>query len=109
MLQTLTHSQPVESTETGYAEFLPPDKSRAYVMTVDTASGQGLDYSTFVIVDVSEMPYRVAATYANNRITTMEFPQVIMQYAKRYFMPWLMVEVMDIGRSEEHTSELQSH
>ena len=98
VLQTLTHSQPVESTETGYAEFLPPDKSRAYVMTVDTASGQGLDYSTFVIVDVSEMPYRVAATYANNRITTMEFPQVIMQYAKRYFMPWLMVEVMDIGR-----------
>lgn len=98
VLQTLTHSQPVESTETGYAEFLPPDKSRAYVMTVDTASGQGLDYSTFVIVDVSEMPYQVAATYANNRITTMEFPQVIMQYAKRYFMPWLMVEVMDIGR-----------
>jgi hypothetical protein len=98
VLQTLTHSQPIETSDTGYAEFLPPDKSRAYVMTVDTASGQGLDYSTFVIVDVSEMPYRIAATYANNRITTMEFPQVIMQYAKRYFMPWLMVEVMDIGR-----------
>lgn len=98
VLQTLTHNQPIETNDTGYAEFLAPDKSRAYVMTVDTASGQGLDYSAFVIVDVSEMPYRVAATYANNRITTMEFPQVIMQYAKRYFMPWLMVEVMDIGR-----------
>lgn len=98
VLQTLTHAQPIMTTDTGYSEFLPPDPSRAYVMTVDTASGQGLDYSTFVITDVSEMPYRIAATYANNRITTMEFPQVIMEYAKRYHKPWLMVEVMDIGR-----------
>lgn len=98
VLQTLTHAQPIETSDTGYAEFVPPDPSRAYVMTVDTASGQGLDYSAFVIVDVSEMPYRVVATYANNRITTMEFPQVIMQYAKRYFLPWMMIEVMDIGR-----------
>lgn len=98
VLQTLTHKQPLATSETGYAEFVPPDKSRSYVMTVDTASGQGLDYSTFVIVDVTEMPYQVVATYANNRISTMEFPQVIMQYSKRYFTPWLMVEVMDIGR-----------
>jgi len=98
VLQTLTHTQPIATTDTGYCEFLPPDPERAYVMTVDTASGQGLDYSTFVITDVSEMPYRIAATYANNRITTMEFPQVIMEYAKRYHKPWLMVEVMDIGR-----------
>ena len=98
LLQTLTHQIPVATSETGYAEFAPPDDSRSYVMTVDTASGQGLDYSTFVIADVTEMPYRVVATYANNRITTMEFPQVIMEYAKRYHMPWLMIEVMDIGR-----------
>ena len=98
VLQTLTHSKPIATTETGYFEFVPPDSTRSYVMTVDTASGQGLDYSAFVIVDVTDMPYRVVATYANNRITTMEFPQVIMEYALRYFNPWLMVEVMDIGR-----------
>lgn len=98
ILQTLTHKQPITATDTGYCEFIPPDPTRSYVMTVDTASGQGLDYSAFVIVDVSEMPYRIAATYANNRITTMEFPQVIMEYATRYHKPWLMVEVMDIGR-----------
>lgn len=98
VLQTLTHVQPTESTDTGYAQFLAPDESHAYIMLVDTASGQGLDYSAFVIVDVSEMPYRVAASYANNRITTMEFPQVIMEYAKRYFLPYILVEVMDIGR-----------
>lgn len=98
VLQTLTHNQPIATTETGYFEFTPPDSTRSYVMTVDTASGQGLDYSAFVIVDVTDMPYRVVATYANNRITTMEFPQVIMEYARRYFTPWMMVEVMDIGR-----------
>lgn len=98
ILQTLTHSKPIATSDTGYMEFAEPDPKRSYVMTVDTASGQGLDYSTFVIVDVTEMPYRVVATYANNRISTMEFPQVIMQYSKRYYTPWLMVEVMDIGR-----------
>lgn len=98
VLQTLTHSQPIAETGTGYCEFVPPDPTRSYTMTVDTASGQGLDYSTFVIVDVTQMPYQVVATYANNRITTMEFPQIIMEYANRYHRPWLMVEVMDIGR-----------
>lgn len=102
VMQTLSHAQPLLATETGYREFVPPEEGHVYVCCVDTASGQGLDYSTFVIVDVTNLPYRVVATYANNRITTMEFPSVIHQYATRYFQPWMLVEVNDIGRDISH-------
>lgn len=102
VLQSMRHMKPVQSEEDGYQEFIPPDESRTYLMTVDTAAGQGLDYSTFVITDVSQMPYRIVATFANNKVTTMEFPAILMKYAKRYFMPWLMIEVNDIGRDVAH-------
>lgn len=102
ILQSMQHMKPVQTDEDGYQEFIPPDESRTYLMTVDTAGGQGLDYSTFVITDVSEMPYRIVATFANNKVTTMEFPAILMKYAKRYFMPWLMIEVNDIGRDVAH-------
>lgn len=98
VLKSLTHEAPIAQSEDGYSEFIAPKQGHSYAMLVDTASGQGLDYSTFVIIDVSELPYRIVATYANNKVATMEFPQILMQYAKRYYMPWLMVEVMDIGR-----------
>ena len=98
VLKSLVHKKPISTSEDGYTEFFEPEKDHNYIMLVDTASGQGLDYSTFVIADVTQIPYRVVATYANNKISTIEFPQVLMHYAKRYNMPWLMVEVMDIGR-----------
>lgn len=98
VLQTLVHDDPVMEGETGYREYEPPDPTRSYLCCVDTSSGQGMDYSAFAIVDVTTLPYRVVATYANNRVGTMEFPPIIMEYAKRFFYPWMLVEVNDIGR-----------
>lgn len=98
ILQSLVHNEPRAVSIDGYREYVAPDKERTYVMTVDTASGQGLDYSAFSIVDVSVMPYQVVATYANNTITTMQFPNVIMQHAAKFYRPWILLEAMDIGR-----------
>lgn len=98
VLQTLKASEHVAADESGYFEFEPPDPTRNYVMMVDTGHGTGDDDSAFAIVDITELPYRVAATYANNTVNTMEYPQIVEQYAKRYHHPWLMVEVMDVGR-----------
>ncbi len=102
VLQTLAHKNPVVATEEGYHEYEPPRDDRTYVQVVDAGQGLGEDYSTFVVLDVTELPYRVVATYANNRISTMEFPQVIMETATRYHYPWMMVEVMDVGRDVAH-------
>lgn len=102
ILQTLTHSKPIATSPTGYHEYVPPQEGHSYICCVDTASGQGLDYSAFVIIDTTVLPYQVVATYANNRVTTMEYPAVIMEYAKRYEMPWMLIEVNDIGRDIAH-------
>lgn len=98
VLQTLKANEHVAADESGYFEFEPPDPTRNYIMLVDTSHGTGDDDSAFVIVDITDLPYRVVATYANNTIDTMEYPQVVEKYAKRYHHPWLMVEVMDVGR-----------
>jgi hypothetical protein len=102
ILQTLVSSEPIKTSDTGYYEYEPPLPDHTYMMTVDTASGQGLDSSAFVVFDVSQMPYRVVAAYENNRITTMEYPQVVLEYARRYNTAWVLVEVNDIGRDIAH-------
>lgn len=98
VLQNLKHAQPILTTEDGYQEYVAPKPGRVYCLTVDTASGQGADYSAFVITDVTTMPYVVVASYRNNQISSLEFPNTIMGYANKYFLPWIMVEVNDIGR-----------
>ena len=55
-----------------------PEPNRTYCMTVDVAEGQGLDYSTFSIIDVSEIPYRVVATYKDNKVSPFLFPTIVL-------------------------------
>jgi hypothetical protein len=66
-------------------------------MTVDVAEGQGLDYSTFSIIDVSEIPYKVVATFRDNKISPFLFPTIIVQTAKIYNEAFILVEINSIG------------
>jgi hypothetical protein len=74
-----------------------PEAGRTYTMTVDVAEGQGLDYSTFSIFDVTEIPYRQVAKYKNNKITPLLFPTIILQAAKMYNEAFVLVEINSIG------------
>lgn len=74
-----------------------PEPGRTYTMTVDVSEGQNLDYSTFSIIDVTEIPYRVVATYRNNKIEPLLFPTVIVQTAKIYNEAFVLVEINSIG------------
>lgn len=74
-----------------------PVPGRTYTMTVDVAEGQGLDYSTFSIFDVTEIPYRQVAKYRNNKITPLLFPTVILQAARMYNDAFVLVEINSIG------------
>ncbi len=74
-----------------------PVPGRTYTMTVDVAEGQGLDYSTFSIIDVSEIPYRLVAKYRNNQISPLLFPTIIVQTAKMYNEAFVLVEINSIG------------
>jgi hypothetical protein len=74
-----------------------PEPGRTYTMTVDVAEGQNLDYSTFSVIDVTEIPYRLVAKYRNNKISPFLFPTVIVQTAKIYNDAFVLVEINSIG------------
>lgn len=75
-----------------------PQEGRTYVMTVDTARGIGGDYSTFVVIDVTEVPYKVVAKYRDNRIAPLLFPNIINKVGRDYNTAHVLIEVNDIGQ-----------
>lgn len=77
--------------------FAQPIPGRQYFTVVDTARGVEGDYSAFVVFDVSELPYRVVASYKNNMISSMLYPNIVFQLAKHYNNSYILVETNDIG------------
>jgi hypothetical protein len=95
-LRTLSFKSPVES-QNNLDVYELPEPKRTYVICVDVAEGQGLDYSTFSVFDVSEIPYRQVAKYRNNEIAPLLLPTVIYSVAKRFNDAFVLVEINSIG------------
>jgi len=75
------------------AEGLITSKPHVYVIVADTAKGVGGDYSAFVIMDVTTVPYRMVGKYRNNTIAPMLYPSVIHKLAKQYNNAYILTEV----------------
>ena len=97
-LATISFSKPIYS-KNSLNEFEQPNKSHSYVMTVDVARGRGLDHSAFIVYDITEMPFKVVATYKNNSITAVEFPLIIKKIAEFYNEALVVIENNDLGES----------
>ena len=95
-LGALSHSPPITSNA-GLIVYEKPNPEAAYVITVDVSRGISSDYSAFVVMDVSELPYKQVAVYRDNEIKPMHFPLVIYKVAKAYNLAYVMIEVNDIG------------
>lgn len=95
-LKALVSKQPIHRDNHLHV-FAEPQPNHTYCMTVDVAEGQNLDYSTFSVIDVTEIPYTQVARYKNNTITPMLFPTVIFQTAKKYNEAFILVEINSIG------------
>lgn len=74
------------------------NKNNLYVLVADTSRGVGRDYSAFVIYNVTQLPYKVAARYKNNEISPLIFPNIIHQFAKMYNDAYTCIEVNDNGQ-----------
>lgn len=74
-----------------------PIPNHTYVISVDVAEGQGLDYSCFSVIDVTQLPYRQVAKYRNNMIAPLLYPTVIYQWAREYNEAFVLVEINSIG------------
>ena len=77
-----------------YSEPIP---GHEYVISADTSRGLGLDYSAFLIFDITEMPYRLVAKYRNQTISPLLYPSVIYAAGMKFNAAFVMVEINDIG------------
>jgi hypothetical protein len=96
-LSTLTFKQPTILLK-GLNQYYKPEEGRNYVMLVDVSRGTDQDYSAFIIIDITEMPYKVVCTYRDNQISTLAFPELIYNVATKYNNSFILVETNDLGQ-----------
>ena len=96
-LKILNWTEPSAKNADGLWIYEKPKEDRQYYITVDTARGQGKDYSAFLVFDTTELPYRIVAKYRNNTVSPMVYPTVISTVAKNYNNAYILVEINDIG------------
>jgi hypothetical protein len=95
-LQELSYSSPIWSKD-NLDVYEEPEMGKVYSITVDTARGQGLDYSTFTVFDTTEVPYQIVAKYRDNMVAPLLFPNIINTIGKKYNDAYVLVESNDIG------------
>lgn len=97
-LKRLVFKNPMKKSPEGLKVYSDPIKDRLYSLVVDTSRGKGLDYSAFIVVDVTEVPYRTVATFRNNNIASMLYPTVVLQTARFYNQALTLIETNDVGQ-----------
>jgi len=95
-LRSLVYDNPM-TRNAGLDIYEKPREGRDYVCTVDVARGVSLDYSAFIVVDITEFPHKVVAKYRNNDIKPMLFPNIIYEVVKNYNNSFVLCEVNDVG------------
>ena len=103
-LKTLTFREP-KQRNAGLDVYKPPEEGRTYFISVDVARGTSRDYSAFIVFDISEMPYTIAAKYRDNEIKPLVFPQKIYDVARVYNQAFVLIEVNDIGEGVANTMQ----
>lgn len=96
-LSVLAPEEPLEVDDAGLKIFEQPIKDKIYFITVDVSRGQGNDYSAFTVLDGTNAPYKVVASYKNNIISPFNFPATIKFVAEKYNNAYVLVETNDIG------------
>ena len=95
-LMAMKASSPIYQQD-GIKVFERPQVDHNYIMCVDVAKGRGRDYSTFNIIDTSVKPFKQVATYRDNMISPLLFPDIIYKYAKTYNEAYVIIESNDQG------------
>jgi len=97
-LKSLAFVTPLNKTGSGISIYHQPVSEKNYILVADTSRGKGLDYSAFVVLDVSEIPYKVVATYKDNDISPLVYPSIIKKVGEYYNNAYALVEINDNGQ-----------
>jgi len=96
-LRRLVFIPPISQNEY-FKLYYEPRQTGLYMIIVDVSRGLGGDFSAFIVYDISEAPYQVVATYRNNNISPLLYPEVIYNIATKYFNAHVLIETNDIGQ-----------
>ena len=95
-LRNLAFVRPIFQKQ-GFDQYEDIKPGHEYVISVDTARGVGGDFSAFLVIDVSDIPYRVVAKYRNKDISPLIYPELIYNVANNFNQAFVLVEINDIG------------
>ena len=95
-LKVMAYDDPIKQSA-GLDIFEDSIPDHQYVMACDVARGVANDYSAFVVIDTTTLPYKMVAKYKNNTIKPILFPNVIVDVARHYNGAFILVEVNDVG------------
>ncbi len=95
-LQVIPTMNPISSSG-GFDIYEQPRKGHSYAGTVDVARGGAHDYSAFVVIDITTIPYKLVAKYRNNEIKPLALPEVVLKVCRAYGDAHVMVEINDVG------------
>lgn len=92
ILRTLVSQEPILCVD-GFHVFEMPQAGRRYVITADVSEGIGCDFSAASVFDVTEKPYRQVARYYDNRVSVVDYPNVLYSIGGRYNNAFILIEI----------------
>jgi len=101
-LNVLAPEEFISENAEGLRIFEEPQKDKIYFLQADVSRGQGSDYSAFTIIEGSQSPYKVVATFKNNTISPFNFPQILKVAGEKYNNAYVLVETNDLGAQVSH-------
>lgn len=99
-LARLTHDIPIKEYHEQYKGlkvYSTPIKNHQYSIAVDVSRGRHLDYSAFIVYDITQFPHTISATYRNNEIPPLLYASLLEKIGTSYNMAHLLIEINDIG------------
>jgi hypothetical protein len=92
VLKSLTSVEKYEKINEDLMIIEEPKKDHFYIACIDVSRGVGRDYSTIIVVDVTEFPLQIVATYRSNKISPLVFPDEIFRICKKYNNAFALIE-----------------
>ena len=103
-LRTLSFVEPIQKNA-GLDVYKRPQEEHTYFIAADVSRGTSQDYSAFVVFDITQMPYTIAAKYRDNEIKPLVYPQKIYDLARAYNQAFVLIEINDIGEGVANTMQ----
>ena len=97
-LKSLAFVTPLHTSDGGIKIYKQPIENHSYMIICDTSRGKGLDYSAFAVIDVTNIPYNLVATYKDNNISPQIYPGVIKKVGEYYNNAFALIEINDNGQ-----------